>query len=522
MILEGIITTVDAAGEVNVAPLGAEVGGDGSQLRLRPFQGGRTFDNLRRSRQGVFHVIDDVQLLADAATGNPSPRRRPAEVVNGFVLESACQTLEIEVTRIDDSTERSVMDARVVRHESRRDFFGWNRGKHAVLEAAILITRAHLLPEEEIRVRMTSLRVLVEKTGGSQERGAFRSLETYLDRLSSPPVESATEDRSTAVRVRAGARVHFGLMVPGAAALRQFGGTGLMLEEPGLEVTVERAADLETVGELAERAAAFAQAFSGQASPPYRITARNRHPDHVGLGTGTQLGLAVARGIATLDQESLTAVELAARVGRGRRSAVGVHGFERGGMIVEAGKKTSPEYTQAISSLVGCYRFPDAWRVVLIVPRGLRGASGGVEEKAFSSLEPIREEIVDRLSRLALLGMIPALLESDIDSFGEALYEYGRRSGECFAPFQSSAFASPEIAALVRFVRAEGVRGVGQSSWGPAVYAVVESAPAATALVERLRGEFSYQAEEIIVSRVMDRGADVERLRSMPSLHTLT
>ncbi len=335
-------------------------------------------------------------------------------------------------------------------------------------------------------------------------------------------MESVTEDRSTAVRVRAGARVHFGLIVPGAAAPRQFGGTGLMLEEPGLEVTVERAADLETVGELAERAAAFAQAFSGQASPPYRITARNRHPDHVGLGTGTQLGLAVARGIATLEQESLTAVELAARVGRGRRSAVGVHGFERGGMIVEAGKKTGPKDTRAISSLVGCYRFPDAWRVVLIVPRGLRGASGGVEEKAFSSLEPIREEIVDRLSRLTLLGMIPALLESDIDSFGEALYEYGRRSGECFAPFQSSAFASPEIAALVRFVRAEGVRGVGQSSWGPAVYAVVESAPAATALVERLRGEFSYQAEEIIVSRVMDRGADVERLRSMPSLHTLT
>lgn len=522
MILEGILTTVDDAGEVNVAPMGAEIDADRSRLRLRPFQGGRTFENLRRSRQGVFHVVDDARLLADAATGNPSPPMRSAEAVRGFVIESACQVLELEITRVDDSSERSVMDARVVHRESRRDFFGWNRAKHAVLEAAILITRAHLLPNEEIRARMTSLRVLVEKTGGSQERDALRSLEAHLDRVAAPSPENATEDRSTGARVRTGARVHFGLIVPGAAASRQFGGSGVMLEDPGLEVTVERARGLEASGELAARAAEFARRFSGNPSPPYRITVSSGHPDHVGLGTGTQLGLAVARGIATLEQEPLTAVELASRVDRGKRSAVGVHGFEHGGMIVEAGKSAEPKTRSVISPLVGCFRFPTPWRVVLIVPRGRSGASGEAEEEAFGSMSPTAEATIDRLSRLALLGLIPALLEADIESFGEALYEYGCLSGECFAPFQSDVFASPQIAELVRFVRDAGVRGVGQSSWGPAAYAVVESDAAAASLVERLRRGLRYEPDELIVTRVMERGARVEQLRSLPSLHTLT
>ncbi len=518
MILEGLITTVDAEGKLHLAPMGPQVSADMSRMTLRPFRGGRTFENLCRSRQGVFHIVDDVEMLAAAAVGDVSPPVRPAESVDGFVLVEACQALEIRVTRVDDGAERSTMEARVVRRESLRDFFGWNRGKHAVLEAAILATRVHLLPAGEINSRLASLQVLVDKTGGVKERRAFKSLQTYVDNFV-PPATAGPRGKPPVggVRVRGGARVHFGLIDPGGAATRRFGGAGLMVEDPPLEVTVERAHRLEVVGSLAQRATEFARRFTGQDSPPYRIGVSLSRPDHVGLGTGTQLGLAVARGIASLEGDDQTTVDLALRVGRGRRSAVGVHGFERGGVIVEAGKKSDP----SISPLLGRYRFPLAWRVVLMLPRGQQGVSGLPEENAFGDMDRPGESVVDKLSRLLLLGIIPGLVEADLDTFGEALYEYGYRSGEIFSRCQSSAFATPEIAAVARFLRSEGVRGVGQSSWGPAVFAIVDGDAAATRVVQSLTERFRFEPEDFVVTRGLDRGAEVASLREAPSLHTL-
>ena len=182
MILEGIVTTQDAAGAVNVAPMGPIVDDTMSILRLRPFQTSQTFRNLKAVPSGVFHVVDDVLLLARAAVGllAETPATFPAEKVPGAVLAQACRWYEFQVERVDDSKERAEIVVRVVSVGRLRDFFGFNRAKHAVLEAAILATRIHLIPREEILAEFARLKTPVDKTAGPQEFEAFALLERFV------------------------------------------------------------------------------------------------------------------------------------------------------------------------------------------------------------------------------------------------------------------------------------------------------------------------------------------------------
>jgi hypothetical protein len=178
MILEGIVTTVGADGAVNIAPMGPHVDSDMAQLLLRPFSTSQTYRNLTRHGEGVLHVTDDVLLLARAALGpvEPAPTLVPAAHVRGFVLRDACRYHEFRVKAIDDSHERVRIEADVVHSGRLRDFFGFNRAKHAVVEAAILATRTGILPLDEIEAEYRKLAVIVDKTGGEQERAAFSLL----------------------------------------------------------------------------------------------------------------------------------------------------------------------------------------------------------------------------------------------------------------------------------------------------------------------------------------------------------
>lgn len=184
MIVEGVLTTVNADGGVNIAPLGPVIDQHWRQWRLRPFQTARTFANLLERRAGVFHVTDDVLLLAQAAIGpvEPPPKLRRAEQVDGWIIDDACRWYELEVTGVDDSRPRAEIDCRLVAEGRRRDFFGFNRAKHAVLEAAILATRVGILPDEEIFREFARLAAPVEKTGGAQEREALALLTDYVRR----------------------------------------------------------------------------------------------------------------------------------------------------------------------------------------------------------------------------------------------------------------------------------------------------------------------------------------------------
>jgi hypothetical protein len=189
MILEGIVTTVSAGGAPHIAPMGPHVSPDAAgglgHFVLRPFATAVTCANLKAHGEGVLHVTDDVLLLARAALGalDPPPALRPAERVRGWVLADACRYYEFRVTACDDRAERVRFDAEVVAAGRLRDFFGFNRAKHAVVEAAILATRTALLPLEEIEAEYRKLAVLVEKTGGPQEHAAFAFLRRHLEQV---------------------------------------------------------------------------------------------------------------------------------------------------------------------------------------------------------------------------------------------------------------------------------------------------------------------------------------------------
>jgi hypothetical protein len=192
MILEGIVTTISAAGEVNIAPMGPRVEIDPATLELtrfalRPFRTAQTFANLMFHGEGVLHVTDDVLLLARSALGrlDPLPPLVPATHVRGWVLADACRFYEFRLVARDDRGERACFEAEVLHSGRLRDFFGFNRAKHAVVEAAILATRTAFLPLDEIEAEYRKLRVLVDKTGGPEEQEAFALIEEHLRKVRS-------------------------------------------------------------------------------------------------------------------------------------------------------------------------------------------------------------------------------------------------------------------------------------------------------------------------------------------------
>src|SRR5436190_2498706 len=182
LIAEGIVTTVNPDGSANVSPMGPRVNREFTRLLLRPFQTSRTYQNLKRTGKGVFHITDDVLLIAKAAVGQltPLPPLEPAKQVRGFVLTAACRWFAFQVSRLDDTQERTTIECTVVASGEIRPFFGFNRAKHAVLETAILATRIGILPAEQILDELEGLAIPVEKTAGNQEREAFEFLREYI------------------------------------------------------------------------------------------------------------------------------------------------------------------------------------------------------------------------------------------------------------------------------------------------------------------------------------------------------
>jgi uncharacterized protein len=182
MILEGLMTTVNDDGTVNVSPMGPRVDVVMHKLVLRPFQTSTTYRNLKRTGVGVFHVTDDVEMLARAAVGalEPLPELRRCDAVEGFILAGACRWYALRVAELDDREERTTIVCRTVSSGIQRVFIGLNRAKHAVVEAAILATRLHLISPDDVARQIVALRPLVEKTGGDAEHRAFAFLEDYI------------------------------------------------------------------------------------------------------------------------------------------------------------------------------------------------------------------------------------------------------------------------------------------------------------------------------------------------------
>lgn len=184
MILEGLVTTRNADGSMHLAPMGPRMTADGRSFLLRPFPTSHTFQNLQRERAGVLHITDDVLLLAMAAVNQaPNPATFASQMVSGYVLANACRYLEFTVAELDESQQRMQLHCVVVHQATLREFFGLNRAKHAIVEAAILATRMHMIPRDEVLAEYRKLAVLVEKTGGPAEHEAMQFLSRYVEQF---------------------------------------------------------------------------------------------------------------------------------------------------------------------------------------------------------------------------------------------------------------------------------------------------------------------------------------------------
>jgi uncharacterized protein len=178
VIVETIVTTVDPSGSINFAPMGVEWGDE--IIVLKPFLETTTFRNLSATGVAVVNLTDDVMLFAQGAISSPQFPSTPAAVVQGVVLDAACSWRELQVSTMDATPPRSKIEARVVHRGVKREFIGFNRARHAVLEAAIFATRTHLIPSDQIREEFARLQVIVDKTAGPREQEAMAFLTEYV------------------------------------------------------------------------------------------------------------------------------------------------------------------------------------------------------------------------------------------------------------------------------------------------------------------------------------------------------
>ena len=299
-----------------------------------------------------------------------------------------------------------------------------------------------------------------------------------------------------AVAVQSGARLHFGLLTQGHETGRRSGGLGLMIDQPGWSLSLTPAPVDTLLAPPAwhdRLAALLARIRQAQAAPlpmpGVTLEVLHAPPAHGGFGSGTQLGLAVAWGLSQLARESPPSVlELARRAGRGLRSALGIHGFALGGLLLEAGQSERGQ----IGPLIARVETPAHWRIVLLQPgteTSADGLAGDAETQALGRLPPMPSATTDRLCGLAVRHLLPAAQEQRFDEFAEALWEYGSLVGDYFAPVQGGRFANRRLAGLVPRVRELGFPGIAQTSWGPTLAVACASEAAGRELQTRLQRE---------------------------------
>jgi beta-ribofuranosylaminobenzene 5'-phosphate synthase len=294
------------------------------------------------------------------------------------------------------------------------------------------------------------------------------------------------------VTVEAPARLHFGLLDLRGHRGRRFGGIGAAVPTPSVLIEATPEARITAEGPDAGRAQEFARRFllAAGVSGGAHLRVLRTIPPHVGLGSGTQLALAVARALAELYGRPSDPITLATQVGRGLRSAIGTWTFALGGFILEGGRKPGSD---AVAPLISRLPIPARWRCVIAIPEGRPGLSGSAEAAAFQQLPAPEEREVERVAHIVLMQLLPAL----------------RITGAWFAPAQGGAFAPGHARELVEQLAEFGAAGVGQSSWGPTVYGLAPHQAAARDLAQRLRAHLGDRGA-VLETPFSDRGARVD------------
>jgi beta-RFAP synthase len=307
------------------------------------------------------------------------------------------------------------------------------------------------------------------------------------------------------VLVSAPSRLHLGILDPSGREGRIHGGLGVALLRPRMRIRLSPSRRLEASGPLSGRAEERARAFLRKVGRKgARIEVLEGIPEHTGLGSTTQLSLAVGVGLSRLFGMRMSVEEVSLLLARGEFSGVGTHLFRLGGFVLEGGRRREGE----LPPLLFRAPFPEEWRFVVALPP-FRGLGEEEERRAFRRVSPSPGE-VGRACRLVLMKMLPGLVEGDLPSFGSALTELQRVVGGYFREVQGGLFASPLLEETVELLLEEGAEGAGQSSWGPAVYGVVEGEGRARVLEGKVRRFLEKRGGgEVFTSGADNRGARI-------------
>ncbi len=313
--------------------------------------------------------------------------------------------------------------------------------------------------------------------------------------------------RDTAVEVLAPARLHLGFLDLSADGGRRFGSLGVAIEAFPTLVRVTASDVDEVTGTNAERLAQMLARLRARFAVDRRVAidVRAAPPAHAGLGSGTQLALAVGTAVTRLHGLDIPVRRVAHELARGARSGIGIAAFEHGGFVVDAGSGVRTDVPPVVARLA----FPESWRVLLLLDPGAAGLHGTLESAAFDQLPPEPAHKSAELCRLTLMGVLPGLVEQDLGTFGTAVTRIQAIVGDHFAPAQGGRFLSPRVARALAWLHARGVACVGQSSWGPTGFAVVADATEAQAHVDAWRREHGAAGLEWLVCAARNRGAHI-------------
>ena len=312
-------------------------------------------------------------------------------------------------------------------------------------------------------------------------------------------------DHQYSVSVSASARLHMGFIDLGGTLGRQFGSIGVGINEIATRLSVSGADALNATGPSSARAAKYAKKIAEHLGLDCRLAIRIHEaiPEHIGLGSGTQLALAVGAGMARFHGLDLGVRDIAQVIARGGRSGIGIAVFEQGGLVVDGGRGANT----ATPPLLSRIEIPPAWRFVLVFDRRGQGLHGSMEVEAFKTLPVFPVAETARLCHLLIMQALPALAEGDINGFGAVITELQNSVGDHFAPAQGGRFTSPEVGLAMAWLQQQGAVGIGQTSWGPTGFCLLENPERAVRLSALASQRFAML--DFLVASASNRGAEV-------------
>lgn len=294
---------------------------------------------------------------------------------------------------------------------------------------------------------------------------------------------------STKITVTAPARLHMGFIDLSGALGRHFGSIGIALNEINTCLTLTKADRRRIAGPSAQRAdrcltqLCEAMAVSDQVS----INIESAIPEHVGLGSGTQMALAIGSALNAYYGLGLTVREIASVMDRGLRSGIGIGVFEHGGLVVDGGRGKNTDIPPVLVHL----DVPSDWRFILVFDRRGQGLHGEQEIAAFEALPAFSRQEAESLCYLIMMQALPAVAENDLKQFGHVISQLQIAVGKHFAPAQGGIYASKEVGKAMAWLAGQGAVAIGQTSWGPTGFCAVESAELAEAIVQQAKTQFA-------------------------------